>query len=73
MQSYIKEEIKTFGEYASRGVTSPATSRLFDMAEGAENVLELKATTFHSKVAKLLGIMNRSQPDIETVISFICT
>ena len=34
MQSYIKEYIKTFGEDLPMRVTSPATSRLFDVTEG---------------------------------------
>ena len=57
----------------SRGVTSPATSRLFDVTEGADKWLEEKSATFHSTVAKLLWIMNRFRPEIETAISFICT
>ena len=70
MQSYIKEEIKTFGEDVSRGVTSPETSGLYYVTRGVEIFLEEKYTTFHSTVAKLLWIMNRSRPDIETDIYF---
>ena len=48
--NYIKEEIKTFGEDVSRGVTSPSTSRLSDVTGGAENLLQEKAANFHSTV-----------------------
>ena len=54
MHSYIKETINTFGEDVSRGVTSPATSNLFDVPEGAERFSEGKSATFHSTVAKVL-------------------
>ena len=40
MKSYIKEAILIFGEDVSRGVTSAATSRLFDVIEGVEKNLE---------------------------------
>ena len=73
MQSYIKESIKTFEEDVSRGVASPATSRLFNVTEGAEKISEEKGAIFHSTVAKLLCVMKRSRPDNETAISFICT
>ena len=39
MQSYIKEAIEKIGEDASRGVTPPETSGLFDVTEGADNFL----------------------------------
>ena len=38
MQSYIKEDIETFVEDFSRGVTSTATSRLFNVTEGEEKM-----------------------------------
>ena len=73
MQIYIKEEIKTFGKDVSRGLTSPAASRLFNVTEGADKRSEEKSTFFHSIVAKLLWIMKRSRPDIETPVYFLCT
>ena len=57
----------------SRGVTSTSTSRLSDVAKEADKLSEEKAATFHSTMEKLLCIMKRSQPYIETDISFICT
>ena len=73
MQSYIKESIKTFVSYVSRGVTLPATSRLFDVTEGSDKMLEEKSSTFHSTVAKLLWIIKRSRSYIETALYFLCT
>ena len=57
----------------SRGVTSPVTSSLFDVNEGAGKFLEEKSSTFYSTVEKLLWIMKRSRPEIETAISLIYT
>ena len=54
MKSYIKEGIEKFGEDLSRGVTSPATSRLLYLTEDTEMFLEEKSATFHSTVEKLL-------------------
>ena len=73
MQSYIKESIEKYEEYVSRGVTSPATSRLFNMTEGSERLIKENPETLHLTAAKLLWVMKRSRPDIETVISFLCT
>ena len=71
MQSYIKEKTEIFREEVSRGVTSPATSRLFDVTEGAEKLLEEKAATFQATVEKLLWRMKSSRPDIETATYFL--
>ena len=43
------------------------------MAEGAYKLIEEKATEFHSIEVKLLWVMKRSRPDIETAIYFLCT
>ena len=72
MQSYAKEAIEKFVEDVSRGVTSPATSWLFNVPEGAYIFSEEKAATFHSKLVKLLWVIYRSRPDIETTIYFLC-
>ena len=46
MKSYMKEAIITFVEDVSRGVTSSATSILFDVTERADNFLEEKPQLF---------------------------
>ena len=71
MQRYTTEAIKTFGEGMAIGITSLATSRLFDVTEGADKVLEEKYVTFHSTVAKLFWVMKMSRPYIEMDISFL--
>ena len=55
MHIYTKEAIETFGEYVSRGVTSPATSRLFNVTEGAEKVFEEKPQPFTQQWKKYCG------------------
>ena len=70
VKSYIKEAIKTF---LSRGVTSPGKSRLFDVTEGEEKLIEENTKTFHLTVAKLFWIVKRSWLDIEITMYFLCT
>ena len=43
------------------------------MREDAKQLSEKKGPLFHSVVAKLLFIMKRSRPDLETVVSFLKT
>ena len=72
-KEYIAESIELFDEDVSQNVSTPATKNLFVVNPDAEPLDESKADIFHSVVAKLLWVMKRSRPDIETVISFLCT
>jgi KUP system potassium uptake protein len=73
MKDYITESIELFGEDVSKNVATPATKNLFVVDPDAESLDRAKADIFHSIVAKLLWVMKRSRPDIETTISFLCT
>lgn len=61
-----------FGESIDGTVSLPHTKKLFDLTP-AEELDSHKSKIFHSVVAKLLFIMKRSNPDIETAVSFLMT
>ena len=70
---YIDEAIECFGEDLGKSVTSPATKNLFDVNEESKPLSAKKQEIFHSVVARVLLMMKRSRPDLETAISFLCT
>ena len=69
MKDQILEALDMFGEEVDMRVTSPAPRHLFDVDDNCEKLSSRKADIFHSVTAKLLYIMKRSRPDIETAIS----
>ena len=74
MSKQLKEVIDVFeacGEIAPGGVTSCAAHHLFEVRKDAEQLNEEKSEVFHSLTAKLLYIMKRARPDLETAISFL--
>ena len=75
MRDQINETIDKFeadtGEIVKDSVKSPANHSLFLVDEGAKELDENKSDIFHSTTAKLLYIMKRARPDIETSISFL--
>ena len=77
MKDQLQEAIDIFGQNegdkVTEGVTSPATRQLREVNPKCEALSEEKKETFHSIVAKLLWIMKRARPDLETAISYLCT
>ena len=73
MKDYIIEASEVFGEDVTINVSSAATGKLFVIDENSPKLENDKSDKFHSIVAKLLWVMKRGRPDIETVISFLCT
>ena len=61
-----------FGEDVSTRVSSAATKKLFVLTP-AKALSDERSEIFHLVVAKLLWVMKRARPDIETAISFLCT
>ena len=72
MKNQIMEALDMIGEDVDLRVTSPAPKHLFEVDDNCEKLSERKSEIFHSVTAKLLYIMKRSRPDIETAISFLC-
>ena len=70
---YMDEAIKAFGEDVSGHVSSLATKNLFEVNEESPLLPQKRQDTFHSVVARLIWVMKRSRPDLETCVSFLCT
>jgi len=74
MRDQIEESIKMFGEDVDDAVASPANKNLFTTYDGESDELgKDRSEFFHSVTAKLLFIMKRARPDIETTISYLMT
>ena len=50
---------------------TPATHYLFDINYDSEELSKLLSEAFHTIMAKLLYIMQRARPVIETAVSFL--
>ena len=77
MKEHLQEAIDMFekieGGEINEIVTSPARPKLRDVNENCAKLSEDKREAFHSIVAKLLWVMKRARPDLETAIGFLCT
>ena len=74
MRDQIQEAFDTFGEELDHNVSSPANKNLFSTYDGVSTELdENRSEIFHSVVAKILFIMKRGRPDVETAISYLMT
>ena len=73
MKEQILEAIEAFGEPITKTATSPAKVHLFEVREDDQALSEEKAEVFHLVVMKLLYIMKRVRPDIETTVAFLST
>ena len=54
-------------------MTSPAQKHLRIVDEQCPALSDEKKKVFHTIVAKILWIMKRARPDLETAVSFLCT
>ena len=72
MKEKLSEAIEAFGENIYEKVTTPASSHLFIVNEQSQQLYEEKREVSHLVVEKLLFIMRRARPDLETEISFLC-
>ena len=70
---YLKAMIEEFGMHLLKKVSSPAAKWLFVTDEKSPKLNLEQAEKFVKFVAKLLWVMKRSRPDIETTVSFLCT
>ena len=46
---------------------------LFNIDHESPKLDKAKADTFHPVVSRILWVMKRSRPDLETAVSFLCT
>jgi hypothetical protein len=73
MINYIKGMIDELPNDMSIEVTIPASSHIFQVNEDAEKLDENGGQLFHHTVAKLLCLCKQAHPDIQTMVSFLCT
>ena len=70
---HLLETIEAFGEDVSTSVSSPAQKNLFTVGKADDLLGEDKAATFHSTTMKLLFVVKRARPDIQSSLSSLCT
>ena len=74
MEDQLNEAFVMFGEEVDQTVTSPANKNLFTTYDmDSKELGEVRSEIFHSVTAKLLFIMKRARPDIETAVSYLMT
>lgn len=62
-----------FGKDIDSSVVTPVLKILFIVRKETKELDEARSDIFHSVVAKLLFIMKRARPDLESMISFLMT
>ena len=60
-----------YGEDVSTPISYPETKKWFELREYTKLLIEKKIQLFHLLVEKILFIMKRSTPDLETAVSFL--
>ena len=65
------EAIGLFEEELEEKLTSPAQHHLFQVNNNAESLDKKKKENFHSVTAKLLYLVKRARPYLETLVSFL--
>ena len=77
MRDQLNETVNMFEdeekEEVVEVVTSPAQKHLRIVDEQCPALSDEKKKVFHTIVAKILWIMKRARPDLETAVSFLCT
>ena len=69
----VDEDIEDFGETLKGDVVNPATSQLFTITSEAKELDDEKKEFYYSVTAKILCIMKRSRPELETAVYFLFT
>ena len=73
MVEKLEECIEMFGKDVSKSVTYPATKKLFEVREDSEKLSDKKGGLFQLVVEKLLFIMKRYRPELETAVGLLNT
>lgn len=75
MRDYIERILRELPERLSndKTATTPAAEHLFNVRSEAPKLTEEQGLAFHTTVAKLLFFCKHARPDIQTVVSFLCT
>jgi hypothetical protein len=73
MMKQIEEAINAYGEKIQGEVSSPAARHLMMVNDDAVKLDLKQKEIFHSVTAKLLYLEKCARPDIEPVVTFLCT
>ena len=68
-----EEAIDRLGKEVSGTVVNPSKSKLFIIDMKSSHLTGDRKECFHSVMAKILWISQRSRPDLDTAVSFLCT
>ena len=68
---HIDEALEAFVETLKVNVVNPATSQLFTVTSEAKDLDDEKKECYHLITSKILWIMKRSRPDLETAVYFL--
>ena len=71
IQKMIDEFEEETGEHVDKSILTPATGNLFKVNMSAAELDVQKSKLFHTNTAKLLYIMKRARPDIDTSVSYL--
>ena len=69
MKDQFLESIEAFGDNIDENLTTPASSHLLIFNKQAQQLDNEKSKKIHSVVAKIIYIMKRARPNLETAIS----
>ena len=69
----MDEAIEGLGEEVSGTAVNPAKSKLFSFDHKSPKLTGDKKEMFHLVTAKVLWKSQRSRPDLDTAVSFLCT
>ena len=70
---HVDEAIEGLGEEVNRTAVNPAKSKLFFIDTESPKLTNDKKEIFYSITAKVLWISQRSRPDLDTAVLFLCT
>ena len=70
---HVEEAIEGLGEEVHGTAVNPAKSKIFSVDHESPKLTGNKKETFHLVRAKVLWISQRSRPDLDTTVSFLCT
>ena len=73
MEDQVKEAIEWGKSQGGCKPATPVSTKLFEHMEDSELLPQNESDPFHSVVQKLLYICKRVRPDIEPVVSYLCT
>jgi hypothetical protein len=73
MSDYIDRMLDEAPDDMSGTAVTPAANHLFDINDKVEKLDDKQSELYHRLTAKALYLCQRSRPDLQTAVSFLCT